>query len=329
MNSQLDGTIISLHSPVLMDNSRLREENPSIALHFKASEDELLTYPKIGNLIVDANYIEWVPCPSCGCDHTQQLFIKWGIQYDQCPVCSHVYAKNRLRQSILDGLYKNSISDELDRAVNQHPFNQMYWSRVYEKYIDYFIARFGVKLKLLDVGCGIGSFIKSSRTKGVVNCHGLDVYERLTDVLSSIVPMDHIHQVDSFYDARLTSDFDVLTMWGVLEHLANPADALRKSRDCLKMGGIVAALVPNLNSRAFKIFGINTPTLNPRQHINFVTRQSMEYMCHISGFKVLDVINELPVIDIMYGFVNYSDEFAREIARLDESYYHVYILEKI
>ena len=318
-----------LHKPILMDNSQLRKNNKNIELHFKASEDEMSAYPKVNNLITDTNYIEWVDCPSCGCNHTCQLLVKWGVQYDSCPVCSHVFAKNRLKQEILNDLYKSSISDELDRAVNQHSFNQKYWRKVYDKYLNYLMPKIGQTIKLLDVGCGVGLFAKECLKKGIANCHVLDVYEQLRESFSPFLPVDQIHQVESFYQADLPSDFDVITMWGVLEHLTHPVDALKKSHASLKTRGLLVALVPNIHSRAFKILGVNTPTLNPRQHINFFTPKSMESMCQQSGFKVLELVNELPVIDLMYDYIQYSDALVDEIVEMNESYNHVYILEKV
>lgn len=319
---------MTLNNPVLMDNSRLRELNPNIALHFQASYDELSAYPKVENLIIDTKYVEWVVCPSCGQNDTHQLLIKWGIQYDQCPTCTHIFAKNRFKQEILERLYKDSVSDELDRVVNRYSFNQKYWSKVYTKYLSFIETQFGMPTKLLDVGCGTGSFIEACVDRGQKNCYGLDVYDQLVDTLSQIIPQNHIYSVNSFYDANLPLDFEVITMWGVLEHLTNPIEALQKAQECIKDGGLIIALVPNLNSRAFKILGVNTPTLNPRQHISFPTRQSMEYMCQKLGLKITDVVNELPVIDLMHNYIKYSDELALQISEKDESYYHVYIITK-
>jgi len=325
----MKNTHANLHKPIIMDNSQLRNNNKNIELHFQVSEAEMSAYPKTNNLIADTNFIEWVACPACGCDHTYQLLVKWGTQYDTCPACSHVFAKNRFKQEILNDLYKNSISDELDRAVNQHSFNQLYWSKVYDKYLKFLVHKFGTTLKLLDVGCGVGSFANQCVKQGVENCHVLDVYEKLDEVLSPFLPPRQIYQVGSFYQAVLPNDFDVLTMWGVLEHLTNPAEALKKSNDSLKTSGILLALVPNIRSRAFKILGVNTPTLNPRQHINFFTPESMESICRNAKFRILEIVNELPVIDLMYDYIYYSDALIDEIVELNESYYHVYLLEKV
>ena len=55
----------------------------------------------------------------------------------------------------------------------------------------------------------------------------------------------------------------------------------------------------------------------------------MELMCQPVGFKVLEMVNELPVIDLMHDYINYSDALVDEIVEMNESYYHVYILEKV
>jgi len=53
---------------------------------------------------------------------------------------------------------------------------------------------------------------------------------------------------------------------------------------------------------------------------------SLDLVLSKVGFKVEERIDELPVIDLMYPFLNYSEELALEIADFNEGYYSVYII---
>jgi hypothetical protein len=87
-------------------------------------------------------------------------------------------------------------------------------------------------------------------------------------------------------------------------------------------------LIPNLFSHAFRILGANVPTLNPREHINFFTLKSMLVLADKCGFTLESVSGELPVIDLIYHYVDYSEKLVRQIAEEGETYYRVYLLKK-
>ena len=98
------------------------------------------------------------------------------------------------------------------------------------------------------------------------------------------------------------------------------------SQILLKDGRIIA-LVPNFESRAFKILGINTPTINPRSHLQYYTYNSFEKLADNAGFEIDAYFQELPVIDLMYDFISYSEELLESILKDNESYRSVYILK--
>ena len=88
-------------------------------------------------------------------------------------------------------------------------------------------------------------------------------------------------------------------------------------------------LIPNLNSRARKILGVFTPTLNPREHINFLTASSLVKVISEYGFRIRSHSQELPIIDIMWDYVDPETNIIQQIVDLNECYYDIYIIEKI
>ena len=123
--------------------------------------------------------------------------------------------------------------------------------------------------------------------------------------------------------------FGLISLWGVLEHIYEPKKLLVTCNRILQDDGFVLLLIPNIYSRAFKILGINTPTLNPMEHINFFTHKSFKYLCRQVGFEIVDQFQELPVIDLMYPYLDFNSDTIRDIINKSESYYYVYILRKI
>jgi len=129
-------------------------------------------------------------------------------------------------------------------------------------------------------------------------------------------------------EIEFNTTFGIITLWGVFEHVYNPREVLAKCKEILDRHGRIILLIPNFFSRAFAILGITNPTLNPRAHINFYTKRSMEYLCNTIGLCIEKVFQELPVIDLMYDHIDYNDQLVEAILKRDEGYYHVYVLKK-
>ena len=102
-------------------------------------------------------------------------------------------------------------------------------------------------------------------------------------------------------------------MWGVFEHLRFPLNELKIFNKLLKKGGKIFFLIPNLQSRAFELLGMATPTITPKNHLNFFTDKSFNYICKKTGFKVLKKYQELPIIDLMYDYINNEKKEIKKI----------------
>jgi len=315
--------------PIIIDNRNIREDVPEINEYFEKAKEETENIPKVNNIVVDEKYVENVNCSVCGADESKQLLVKRGFVYVVCEQCGHVYLKNRMREEILLDLYKNAEIDAIDRKTHESPYHVEFWQKVHGKYIDMLMNSGISNNNLIDVGSGDGRFLKYCKNNINLTLHANDYcsdnYEYIVDLVGK----------DSYYYEKTLNDIDfgskkfgIITLWGVLEHLPNPVDILKKCHEIMDDDSKLLILIPNIYSRAFKILGVNVPTLNPRQHINFYTKESMQYLCNETGFVLTGDYQELPVIDLMYPYIDYSEKLIEEIVDADESYNKVYILTK-
>lgn len=318
--------------PVVLENKRLREINPAIDAHFAACKAELERFPTVRGVIRDEALVDWVSCPACGSGDATQWLVKWGGRYDICSACGHYFLRNPLKQEILLDLYSHSIADELDREANEHSFNLDYWRLVYEKYLDLLDTLTDSNQKqryLLDIGCGSGHFLTNCIKSSKFDCYGVDVYRGMIEKLGKRIDADHLYQVKDILNFKPNQTFDVVTLWGVLEHLRDANHLFAKMNTWMPLGGIVLALIPNINSRALRILGATVPTLNPREHINFYTPNSIESVARKHNYEVLGTFGELPIIDLMWPFLDEDDtHLVEDIVLNNESYYQVLIFRK-
>jgi len=315
-------------SPILMDNKNLRKINPYIERHFDESKKEMSEFPLENGMVRDTNYIDMVPCPVCGNEETKQWIVKWGGRYDLCDSCDHIFLKNRLKKEILNGLYRNSIANEMDMKVNENDFNMNYWKKVHSKYLEIIrvlLNKNPSEISLLDIGCGAGGFVREAH-RDEFNVSAVDIYDGVIEKIAPIIGEKNVAFISSIEELDVKNKYDVITLWGVLEHLPDSNvvfDIIKKA--CTK-DGLFLFLIPQLKSRAFKILGVNTPTLNPRQHINFYSDNSIELVAKKHGFNFIDSFDELPIIDLMWDFIDCEDEeIVIDIINKRESYYRIYI----
>jgi len=58
------------------------------------------------------------------------------------------------------------------------------------------------------------------------------------------------------------------------------------------------------------------------------TEQSFQVLCTKAGLTIERRFQELPVIDLMHPFIDYTEDFVRELVEGNEAYYDVYLLRR-
>ena len=140
-------------------------------------------------------------------------------------------------------------------------------------------ARSGAKL--LDIGCGNGRFLKVAQALGY-QAEGLE-----PDTTAAEIARSAGFQI---YEQTLTNrrlsrtDYDVITMNHVIEHLHNPISALELIFNALNPGGRLWISTPNILSTGFSIYGKFWRGLEIPRHLIIFTPDSLEQLLNRVGF---------------------------------------------
>jgi 2-polyprenyl-3-methyl-5-hydroxy-6-metoxy-1,4-benzoquinol methylase len=150
--------------------------------------------------------------------------------------------------------------------------------------------------RLLDVGCGDGSFLRTARScgwevvgvdadvKAVANCvnQGFEVLE------------GGIERFEG--QERL---FDVITLSHVIEHLHDPVGALAACRRLLKTGGRLWIETPNIDSLGHRHYRENWRGLEPPRHLVLFNRRSLNMALARAGFTRIETKAAVNVLSWM------------------------------
>jgi 2-polyprenyl-3-methyl-5-hydroxy-6-metoxy-1,4-benzoquinol methylase len=161
---------------------------------------------------------------------------------------------------------------------------------------DYAAVRFERELRLfrkhcqggavLDVGCSSGAFLfqLNQRFPGRYLVLGTDVSGPPLDYAESRgVAVVRGSFLEQDFGGR---QFDAVTFWAVLEHLAEPQEFLVKAASVLKPSGLCFILVPNMESLAGRLLGARYRYVYP-QHLNYFTTVTLRKLVE-ERFSVIE-----------------------------------------
>ena len=138
--------------------------------------------------------------------------------------------------------------------------------------------------KVLDVGCGNGSYLDHLRRLGW-EVRGVEIAQRAVETARQQFGIDVF--CGALEEAHFPNEhFDAVTLWHVLEHLHSPLESLREIRRILLRGGHLLLTVPNIASAQASLFGDKWIHLDLPRHLYFFTPATMRAMLDKAGFTV-------------------------------------------
>lgn len=225
-------------------------------------------------------------CPICSgrCTHTPIAEFHAG-KYLQCHSCTHVFTGNGLTGAELEQHYKNSIQyattytspETAQIRVNQVATPKAKW--LLNAYGNNIIDSMS-KPSILDVGAGGGHFVKACLDLGYF-AQGIELSLASIDFAQKVLGVK-LHNQD-FLKATTDelSNPDIISFWGVIEHVADPNSLLDHARKILqaKDHGMIVASVPNFRSGSTIVQMMYPDTalrhLDPVNHGNIFTQESL------------------------------------------------------
>ncbi len=222
-------------------------------------------------------------CPNCGSYESTVSFREGPFRVVRCEQCGLTFLGNPPPEDELyEDYYDGSELDAADYRAESSDPAQCELFAINRQRVER-IALAKPSGTLLDIGCGRGQFVWSAQQAGFESS-GIDVSQRAVDYARDRLGVDA--QVRDLEDVSRSGDtFDVITMWHVLEHFADPFATLCTVRDMLKPEGICVVEVPNLHSLKFVLSRTKWKGGNhPLYHRTFFTSATLRRAFRDAGF---------------------------------------------
>lgn len=232
-----------------------------------------------------------VSCNSCGCGETLRL-ARFPLEQEheesylvRCPQCSLVYLNPRPAKDRIGYYYPATYQSDMLRLLAKGKTSRA--------------ARLGFEMvrrrrtpvlkdggRVLDVGCSNGAYLNALREQGW-EVEGIELDSEAAEYARSSRGLT-VHQGDAeSVLARIPGEqFDVVTMWHLLEHLFDPAAALANVHRILKPGGILMLEVPNFQCPLARVFGRYWFPLDIPRHLFHFTPSTLKSVLSRAGLEV-------------------------------------------
>jgi len=136
--------------------------------------------------------------------------------------------------------------------------------------------------RLLDVGCYIGVFLEIAAKHGW-DAWGVEPSQWAAEQAGRL----GLNVIGGTLEGANLPDesFDVVTLWDVIEHVADPIGEIRRVHRILKAGGLIVIHTMDINSLFARVMGPRWPWLM-EMHIYYFSQRTMAAMLEKAGFAV-------------------------------------------
>jgi 2-polyprenyl-3-methyl-5-hydroxy-6-metoxy-1,4-benzoquinol methylase len=151
------------------------------------------------------------------------------------------------------------------------------------------------KLSLLDIGCGNGSFVKTS-SNYFKKVTGVD-FSKKNLIFKLNKNCEFIEQDPEIYLKRKNIDFNIITINNVLEHIINPKKFLNQIHKNLNKNQYILIMIPNdFSEMQKKIIDKNKKKywISYPEHQNYFNSSNFSKFVN-KKFKIIDTIGDFPV----------------------------------
>jgi 2-polyprenyl-3-methyl-5-hydroxy-6-metoxy-1,4-benzoquinol methylase len=234
-------------------------------------------------------------CIVCDGSKHRVVFQEFGVDILKCSTCGHVFSSHNASQD-----YDGYFGAERVESEDQFWWNEAH-GRMYEDFCRRFVV--GKAGKLLDVGCGLGYFVKWVSDISDWQVFGYEISKQAVDFARTklILPNVFCGRVED--SGFADKSFDIITLWDVIEHIPDPNPLLSYLSSLLTSEGLLFIHTPNVEVQLPKaklkrlLRGMQSKVhyLEARDHINIYSTKTITQVLGRNGYSTVRFMHLKPI----------------------------------
>ena len=242
-----------------------------------------------------------INCPLCGAKHHAIKYVKKFMQYDykivQCNSCNLVFVNPQPDATLLERIYSDDYfkSEKATRIGytdyfgKEREYRQEAGKRNLELVEKHHTKR--EESTLLDIGCAGGFFLEVARNKEWI-VKGIEISDYAAQFARNELKLKNVKTGELRDGHYKNNEFDVITMFDVIEHILEPIAEMKEISRIMKTGGILVMDTPNIESDTACKQGENFWLLKA-DHLIYFSPETMTKLLTESGFTVIEISKRL------------------------------------
>ncbi|MBM3261069.1 glycosyltransferase [Candidatus Kaiserbacteria bacterium] len=238
-------------------------------------------------------------CAVCGSPEIRFYCHKRGYRLFQCKDCDlvFVYPMPSNLEAIYGEEYFHNVDQKESHGYTDYDKDKEPMRAAFEWALGKVEAKVGGR-KIFDIGAATGYFLDVARDRGwktqgsEVSAYGAkEAAERGHGmILGDVTHMTNLPKVDA------------VTMWDVIEHVADPVALAAAANRMLPKGGILVINTPDVGSVWARLLKGKWQLLVPPEHVHYYARRNMNMLLGQAGFELVESSRMGKTFSVPYVF---------------------------
>jgi len=233
-------------------------------------------------------------CPICGSSELKEDLIIRDFFLSQeefttskCDKCGFVFTNPRPVEAELGAYYKS------EEYISHSNSNKGLFGFLYQTIRNYTLKK---KFKLvssiskgkniLDIGCATGQLLNEFNQQNW-NCTGIEPDAEARKFASKEYGLNVLKIED--IDKLKPQFFHIISMWHVLEHVANLSERMAQLKKLISSDGYLFIALPNIESWDAKHYKEYWAGLDVPRHLYHFSKSDVKLLFENSGFEIVDI----------------------------------------
>ena len=193
----------------------------------------------------------------------------------RCEECSFIFIEPMPSEEALDAYYKNVWLTD-DEVISSSPDSEKVYAIQAEERVKYLLRHIDLRAqkKFLDVGSGFGCYFDCLKKQMIGGEYFAQDPNRQNQKRLSDKGIKTYNDLKDIKD----KDFDVVSVFCVLEHAADPKAFIRGMKDKLRTGGYIFIDIPERDDTHKQLF---------EPHVGFYDKESLSGLLKSCGLEIL------------------------------------------